>query len=82
MKTTNYILTVYWITGARAYLTTSLEEAFEVASSFKKVFPTLRITLKRERRDFEYWLSLILANAQQDTCAYPYHTNYRQKLAV
>lgn len=50
MKTTNYVLTVYWLTGARAYLTTSLEEAFEVASSFKKVFPTLRITLKRERR--------------------------------
>lgn len=67
MKTTNYVLTVYLVTGACAYLTTSLEEAFEVASSFKKVFPTLRITLKRERRDFEYWLSLILASAQQAT---------------
>ena len=67
MKTTNYILTVYWITGACAYLTTSFEEAFEAACSFKKVFPTLRITLKRERRDFEYWLSLILANALQVT---------------
>ena len=50
MKTTNYILTIYWLTGARAYLTTSFEEAFEAACSFKKVFPTLRITLKRERR--------------------------------
>lgn len=67
MKTMNYVLTVYWLTGARAYLTTSLEEAFEVASSLKKVFPTLRITLKRERRDFEYWLSLILENAQPVT---------------
>lgn len=64
MKTTNYVLTVYWLTGARAYLTTSLEEALELAGSLKKVFPTLRITLKRERRDFEYWLSLILENAQ------------------
>lgn len=67
MKTTNYILTVYWLTGARVYLTNSLEEALEVASSLKKVFPKLRITLKRERRDFEYWLSLILENAQQAT---------------
>ena len=67
MKTTNYVLTVYWLTGARAYLTTSLEEAFEVADSIKKVFPKLRITLKRERREFEYWLSLILASAQQVT---------------
>ena len=65
MKTTNYILTMYWITGACVYLTTSLEEALEVASSYKKVFPTLRITLKRERREFEYWLSLILGSAQQ-----------------
>ena len=67
MKTTNYVLTVYWLTGARAYLTTSLEEAFEVASSIKKVFPTLRITLKRERREFEYWVSIILENAQPGT---------------
>lgn len=67
MKTTNYVLTVYWPKGARAYLTTSLEEALEVASSLKKVFPTLRITLKRDRRDFEYWLSLILGNAQPAT---------------
>ena len=67
MKTINYVLTVYWVTGKRLYLTSSLEEALEVASSFKKVFPTLRITLKRERRDFEYWLSLILASAQQAT---------------
>ena len=65
MKTTNYILTVYWIAGARAYLTTSFEEAFEAACSFKKVFPTLRITLKRERREFEYWLNLIIGSAQQ-----------------
>lgn len=65
MKTTNYVMTVYWVTGARVYLTTSLEEALEVASSLKKVCPTLRITLKRERREFEYWLSLILGSAQQ-----------------
>lgn len=65
MKTTNYVLTMYWTTGARAYLTTSLEEAIEVASSYKKVFPKLRITLKRERREIEYWLSLILGSAQQ-----------------
>ena len=67
MKTTNYVMTVYWVTGARAYLTTSLEEALEVASSFKKMFPELRITLKRERREFEYWLSIILESAQQAT---------------
>lgn len=65
MKTTNYVLTIYWLTGPRCYITTSFEEAFEAASSFKKVFPTLRITLKRERRDFEYWLSLILGSVQQ-----------------
>lgn len=65
MKTANYVMTVYWVTGARVYLTTSLEEALEVASSLKKVFPTLRITLKRERREFEYWLGLILGSAQQ-----------------
>lgn len=63
MKTTNYVLTVYWVTGKRSYITSSFEEAFECASNFKKRFPTLRITLKRERRDFEYWLSLILGNA-------------------
>lgn len=51
MKTTNYVMTVYWVTGARAYLTPSLGEALEVASSFKKMFPELRITLKRERRE-------------------------------
>ena len=67
MKTTNYVLTVYFVTGKRSYLTTSLEEAFEVTSSLKKVFPTLRITLKRERRETEYWLSLILGNAPQVT---------------
>ena len=67
MKTMNYVLTVYWLTGARVYLTTSLEEALELAGSLKKVFPTLRITLKRERRDFEYWLSLLLENAQPVT---------------
>lgn len=67
MKTMNYVLTVYWLTGARAYLTTSLEEALELACSLKKVFPTLRITLKRERREFEYWLSLILGSAHQAT---------------
>lgn len=75
MKTTNYVMTVYWITGARAYLTTSLEEALELASSLKKVFPTLRITLKRERMEFEYWLNLILESAQPAICAYPFHTN-------
>lgn len=67
MKTTNYVMTVYWVTEARVYLTTSLEEALEVASSLKKVFPTLRITLKRERREFEYWLSIILESAQPAT---------------
>lgn len=67
MKTTNYVMTVYWVTGARVYLTSSLEEAIEVASSLKKVFPKLRITLKRERREFEYWLSLILESVQQAT---------------
>lgn len=67
MKTTNYVVTVYWVTGKRSYLTTSFEEAIEVASSFKKIFPELRITLKRERREGEYWLSLILENAQPVT---------------
>lgn len=67
MKTTNYVLTAHWHTGKRNYLTESLEEALEWASTIKKDFPTLRITLKRERREFEYWLSLILENVQQDT---------------
>lgn len=65
MKTTNYVLTVYWFTGKRSYIMTTFEEAFEYASSLKKEFPILRITLKRERRDLEYWLRLILGNAQQ-----------------
>ncbi len=67
MKTTNYILTVYWFTGKRSYIMTTFEETFEYASSLKKDFPTLRITLKRERRDFEYWLGLILGNVRRDT---------------
>ena len=67
MKHTNYILTVHWLVGKRSYIMESLEESFEVARNLKKEFPTLRITLKRERRDFEYWLSLILASAQQAT---------------
>nr|DAD92805.1 MAG TPA: phosphoinositide-3-kinase [Podoviridae sp. ctFkM10] len=67
MKTTNYVVTVHWVAGKRSYLTTSFEEAIEVASSFKKMFPELRITLKRERREFEYWLNIILESAQQAT---------------
>lgn len=46
---------------------TAFEEAFEFACIIKKTVPENRVTLKRERRDFEYWLSLILANAQQVT---------------
>lgn len=64
MKSVNYVLTVHWVAGTRSYITSSFEEAFECASNFKKRFPTLRITLKRERRDSEYWLNLILGNAQ------------------
>lgn len=75
MKTTNYVLTTYWATGKRVFLTTSFEEAIEAAASYKKYFPTLRITLKRERREFEYWVNLIIGSAQPDTCAYPFHTN-------
>lgn len=67
MKHTNYVLTVHWLVGKRSYIMESIEESFEVARNLKKEFPTLRITLKRERRDFEYWLSLILGNAQQVT---------------
>lgn len=67
MKTTNYVLTAHWSTGKRFYLTESLEEALEWASTIKKDFPTLRITLKRERGEFEYWLRLILANVQPGT---------------
>ena len=67
MKHTNYVLVVHWLVGKRSYLTESLEEALELARDLKKEFPTLRITLKRERRDFEYWLSLILENAQPVT---------------
>ena len=64
MKITNYVVTVHWLVGTRSYITTALEEAFEFASDLKKVFPTLRIAIKRERRDSEYWLNLILENAQ------------------
>lgn len=67
MKHTNYVLTVHWLVGKRSYLTESLEEAFELARNLKKEFPTLRIALKRERREYEYWLNLILGNAQQGT---------------
>lgn len=65
MKSMNYVLTVHWMAGTRSYITSSFEEAFECVSNLKKRFPTLRITLKRERRDFEYWLSLILGDAPQ-----------------
>lgn len=65
MKITNYVMTVHWLVGKRSYFTTTIEEAIEWASYLKKEFPTLRITLKRERRDSEYWVNLILGNAQQ-----------------
>lgn len=67
MKITNYVVTVYWATGKRSYMTTAFEEAFEFAGDLKKMLPTLRITFKRERRDLEYWLNLILENAQAAT---------------
>ena len=67
MKTTNYIMTIHWLVGKRCYLTTTFEEAFECASNIKKKFPTLRVTIKRERREIEYWLSLILGSAPQAT---------------
>lgn len=67
MKTTNYVITVYWLVGKRSYITETIEEAMEFIRELKKDCPMLRITLKRERRDFEYWLSLILGNALQAT---------------
>lgn len=67
MKTTNYVITVYWLVGKRYYMTECLEEAMEFIGELKKACPMLRITLKRERGDFEYWLSLILGNAPQAT---------------
>lgn len=67
MKTTNYVITVYWLVGKRSYITETIEEAIEFVSDLKKICPNLRITLKRERREFEYWLSLILGNAPQAT---------------
>lgn len=66
MKITNYVMTVHWLVGKRSYLTTTFEEAFEWATDIKKKFPTVRVSLKRERRDSEYWLNLILGNAQLD----------------
>ncbi len=67
MKATNYVITVYWLAGKRIYMMERLEEAMEFIGELKKDFPTLRITLKRERREFEYWLSLIFASAPQAT---------------
>lgn len=63
MKNTNYTITVHWLAGNRSYLATTFEDAFEWATNIKKKFPTVRVSIKRERRDFEYWLSLILGNA-------------------
>lgn len=64
MKITNYVMTVHWLVGKRSYLTTTFVEAFEWAINIKKKFPTVRVSIKRERRDSEYWLNLILGNAQ------------------
>lgn len=61
----NWVVTIYWPDSAKAYLFTAFEEAFEFASIIKKDFPKNRVTIKRERREFEYWLSLILGSAQQ-----------------
>lgn len=65
MKTANYVITVYWLAGKRHYMMERLEEAMEFIGELKKACPMLRITLKRERRDFEGWLSLIFASARQ-----------------
>lgn len=67
MKTTNYVVTVHWLVGTRSYIMSSLEESLEFVCNLKKEFPTLRITFKRERRESEYWLRIILGTAQQDT---------------
>ena len=42
----------------------TLEEALELAKTVKEQFPHLKITLKRERRDFNYWLGLITGSAK------------------
>ena len=64
---TNWVVTVHIPRGIERRMFTAFEEAFEFACVAKSMRYEYRVTLKRERRDFEYWLSLILGNALQAT---------------
>lgn len=61
----NWVVTIHRPMGVENRIYTAFEEAFEFACIIKKTFPENRVTIKRERGDFEYWLSVILGNVQQ-----------------
>jgi hypothetical protein len=60
---TYYHLTFHYTLGARHYFADTLEEALDVAKRVKSKYPCLKVTLKREGRDFKYWLGLIIGGA-------------------
>lgn len=61
----NWVVTIRNPRGVERRMFTAFEEAFEFACVAKIMRCAYRVTIKRERRDFEYWLSLILGNAPQ-----------------
>ena len=61
---TYYHVTIHYTLGNKHYMADTLEEALELAKTVKEQFPHLKITLKRERRDFNYWLGLITGSAK------------------
>ena len=63
----NWVVTIHWPMSIEKRIYTAFEEAFEFACMIKKTVPENRVTLKRERREFEYWLSIILESAQPAT---------------
>lgn len=63
----NWVVTIRSTRDIERRMFTAFEEAFEFACVAKSMRYEYRITLKRERREFEYWLSLIVGNALQAT---------------
>ena len=63
----NWVVTVHRPKAIEKRMFTAFEEAFEYACIAKLTTSAYRVTIKRERREFPYWLNLILASAQQAT---------------
>lgn len=63
---TNWIVTVHWPNVKEKRVYTAFEEAFEYACYIKARYEKPIVTIKRERREFAYWLNLIV-NAPQAT---------------